>query len=100
MSIINTAAETKQHHIDVMGKEFGSLYNNLWNEHVWLNTKWDEYTVLFGTKPSRIDLLNQAAGKFFRIVQDSLFEGTLLAISRITDLTKTGKRNNCSKSQG
>ena len=95
MTRLNTAAETKQQHIDAMGEELGSLYNNLWNELVWINAKWNEYTELFGTKPSRIELLNRVAGKFFKIVQDSLFEGTLLAIARITDSTKTGKKNNC-----
>jgi hypothetical protein len=41
--------------------------------------------VLFGTKPSRIDLLNRAAPQFFRMLQDELFEATLLHLSRITD---------------
>lgn len=89
-----TAEEVKQHHIDVMGEDLGSLYNALWNELAWLYSKWGEYVELFGTKPSRIDLINSAAGHFFRIVQDSLWEDSLLHIARLTDPPCTaGKKN-------
>lgn len=68
--------------VEVMGDDLGSLYHALWNELAWLYSKWEEYVELFGTKPSRIDLLNKAAGHFFRIVQDSLWEESLLHIAR------------------
>ena len=78
MSSQRTAEEVKQHHIEVMGEDLGSLYHALWNELAWLYSKWGEYVELFGTKLSRIDLVNRAAGLFFRIVQDSLWEDSLL----------------------
>ena len=89
-----TAEEVRQHHIEVMGDELGSLYHALWNELAWLYSKWGEYVELFGTKPSRIELVNRAAGHFFRIVQDSLWEDALLHIARLTDPPKSvGKEN-------
>jgi len=94
MSRQETAEEVKQHHIEVMGRDLGTLYHALWNELAWLYWKWGEYVELFGTKPSRIDLINRAAGYFFRIVQDSLWDDSLLHISRLTDPPKSvGKKN-------
>ncbi len=94
MSTHRTAAETKQHHIEVMGEELGSLYHALWNELAWLYSKWGEYVELFGTKSSRIELINKAAGHFFRIVQDSLWEDILLHIARLTDPPKSAGKEN------
>lgn len=94
MSRNRTAEEVKQHHIEVMGEDLGTLFHALWNELAWLYFEWSEYVELFGTKPSRIDLLNQAAGRFFRMVQDSFWEDALLHISRLTDRPKiAGKEN-------
>ena len=77
-----------------MGEELGSLYHALWQEVVWLHTEWGEYVQLYGTKPSRIRLLNEAAPSFFRLVQDGLFETTVLKIARLTDPPKSlGKPN-------
>jgi hypothetical protein len=89
-----TAEEVKQHHLDSMGEELGGLYHALWNELAWLHSKWKEYADLFGTKPSRIELINKAAGHFFRVVQDSLWEGTILHIARLTDPPKSAGKEN------
>jgi hypothetical protein len=56
--------------------------------------KWGEYVELFGTKPSRIDLRNRAAGGFFRVVQDGLWEDVLLHVARLTDAPRSGGRAN------
>jgi hypothetical protein len=46
-------------------------------------------------KPERIEILNEAAGTFFRMLQDELFEVALLSIARLTDPPKTfGNQNN------
>jgi len=90
----STAKEVEQNHLDALGDDLGSLYHGLWNEVAQLYSKWDEYVELFGTKPSRIKLLNDAAPLFFRTVQDSLWESMLLHISRLTDPPKScGKAN-------
>lgn len=94
MAEIQSAEETKQKYISVMGNDLGSVFYALYNELVWQHVKWKEYQELFGTKPSRIDLINEAAPLFFHIVQDALWEDTLLHIARITDPPKScGKSN-------
>lgn len=80
-----TAEEVKQVHIDRMGPDLGRQYDQLWQEMAYVHQKWDQYVVLFGTKPGRIDLLNRSAGLFFRIVQDVLWEDTILHLARLTD---------------
>ena len=75
-----------------MGEALGKVFHALWQEVAWLYTKWGEYEALYGTKPSRIELMNQSAPRFFRIVQDSLWEETLMHIARLTDPPETGKK--------
>ncbi len=99
MSRIETAEEVKQSHIKEMGSDLGPLYHALWNELVWLYFKWGEYVELFGTKPSRIDLINRAAGYFFRVVQDSLWYDSLLHIARLTDPPESCRKKNLSIQQ-
>lgn len=85
-----TAEETKKANVAAMGEALGSQYTELWQEIVYLHRKWMEYLVLFGTKPSRIEILNKAAPAFFRMVQDLLWEETLLHIARLTDPPASG----------
>jgi hypothetical protein len=89
-----TADEVKKQHVEKMGDDLGSLFHALWNEVAWLYSKWDEYVELFGTKPSRIELLNKSAPLFFRTVQDSLWADTLLHIARLTDPPKSAGKSN------
>lgn len=91
-----TADEIKRRTIAEMGDELGSIYSELWQEVARLFSDWKEFVALFGTSPGRIDLLNSAAAYFFRTVQDSLWERTLLKIARLTDPAQTGKRKNLS----
>lgn len=91
-----TVEEIMQHNIAVMGNELGAIYSELWQEVGRLYSDWHEFVSLFGTNPERIDLLNHAAAHFFRTVQDSLWERTLLKIARITDPAQTGKKRNLS----
>jgi hypothetical protein len=89
-----TTDEAKANYIAVMGEPLGSLFHSLWQEVAWLFRKWDNYVELFGSKPSRVDLLNEAAPGFFSIVQDTLWEGILLHIARLTDPPNSaGKAN-------
>lgn len=89
-----TADEVKQEHIEKLGNNLGYLFNELENEVASLYMKWEEYVKLFGKTPSRIDLLNQSAPVFFKIVQDSLWENIILHLARLTDPPKSaGKKN-------
>ncbi len=86
-----TAEESKKECIDVMGEELGSQYAELWQEAVYLHSKWMEYVTLYGSKPERIPLLNKAAPTFFRMVQDVFWDDALLHIARLTDPPASGQ---------
>ncbi len=94
MATCRTAEESKKEYIACMGEDLGKVFHALWQEVAWLHVKWGEYVELFGKKPSRIELMNKAAPRFFRIVQDLLWEGTLLHIARLTDHPSTAGKNN------
>ncbi|BCG76760.1 AbiU2 domain-containing protein [Mesorhizobium sp. 113-3-3] len=85
MSKEQTAAEARAQYETAMGSELGAIYAELVQELCRTQLVWNQYKVLFGTKGSRVDLLNAASGSFFRIVQDCLFDQVLLSISRMTD---------------
>ena len=89
-----TAEEAKADHLRLMGEELGRTYDALWQQVAWVHGKWSDYVDLFGTKESRIELLNQAAPAFFRLVEDSLWENVLLHIARLTDPPATGRKQN------
>ncbi len=89
-----TAQEAKQHYIEKMGPDLGSHFAALWQEVASLHMKWEEYVALFGTSPERVETLNKTAPKYFRMLQDVLFEETLLHIGRLTDVPRVaGKQN-------
>jgi len=96
MDRYSTYEEAKRDNIEKLGDKLGSLFHELFNEVAWLYTKWGEYVELFGKAPSRINLLNQSAPMFFRIIQDSLWENVLLHIARLTDPPKSSGKNNLS----
>ena len=89
-----TAEEAKKEYIACMGEDLGKVFHALWQEMAWLHMKWGEYVELFGEKPSRIELMNRAAPRFFRIVQDLLWEQTILHIARLTDPSSTAGKDN------
>ncbi|GLR90887.1 hypothetical protein [Bradyrhizobium iriomotense] len=90
----HTAERIKQRNIDAMGEALGTQYSALWQELAVLHLYWAEYKELFGTKPSRIDLMNQAAPAFFHMLQEELWDSRLMHLARITDSPKSlGKDN-------
>ncbi len=88
------ADEVEQEYVAALGPHLGELFYHLRNDTIWLNLKWQEFTILFGSSPSRVDLLNRAAPAFFRIVQDALWEDALLHIARLTDPPRSAGKDN------
>ena len=91
-----TAEQVHQDYLAAMGQELGELFYALDNEVTWLHLQWRQFRVLYGDKESRIDLLNEAAPHFFRVVQDVLFDDTLLSIARLTGSVESVGRPNLS----
>ena len=79
-----------------MGSALGNVFFELRNECVMFHWKWQEYVVLFGTKPERIELLDEAAGAFFWIVQDTLWDDVFLRIARLTDPPRSAGKDTLS----
>jgi hypothetical protein len=73
-----TADEAKKANIKKMGEELGALYSALWQALAIVHANWTDYV-------ERITLLNRAAPAFFRMLQDELWEMSLLHIARLTD---------------
>jgi hypothetical protein len=80
-----SAVEAKNANIAKMGEPLGEMYSALWQEVATIHFHWKEYVELFGTKSERITLLNDVAPFFFRMIQDGLWETSLLHLSRLTD---------------
>lgn len=78
----------KEPYITKMGEPLGTQFCALWEQVVWLHIKWDNFAELFGTKPTRIELLNKSASSFFGMIQDVLWNDMLLHIGRLTDPPK------------
>lgn len=91
-----TPDKSKDANVVAMGEELGLLYSALWQQVAGLHHKWEQFVVLFGTKESRVQLLNASAGQFFRVVQDTLRGDTLLHIARLTDSAKSAGKSNLS----
>ena len=89
-----TSDEVERQYVEAMGSDLGRMHHKFWNECAWLHWKWDQFVILFGTSAGRVDLLNAAAGGFFRTVQDSLWEDVLLHICRLTDPPQSHRKDN------
>ena len=89
-----TAEQARARSVQVMGQELGETYEALWQEIVWVHRKWAEYATLYGTKESRVALLNRAAPSFARLIQDTLWEDVVLHIARLTDPPKSAGKHN------
>jgi len=96
MGTSRTADEALEHYIQTMGAQLGTVYHHLWQELAWLYAKWNEYVTLYGSNPSRVALVNKVAPQFFRVLQDALWEDTILHIARMTDPPKSAGKTNLS----
>jgi len=83
------SAETVEaEHLRAFGPQLGPLFHALYGEVVWLHAKWQEFCHLFAHSEDRVELLNDAAPHFFRIIQDMLWQDVALSIARLTDPPK------------
>ena len=96
MANLRTSDDIRDRYVTVLGKQLGDVHHAIWNDLAWLNAKWGQFNALFGETPERVEILNSAAPLFFRIVQDVLWDDTLLHIARLTDAPKIGSRTNLS----
>ena len=89
-----SAEQVRAENIAAMGTVLGELYTALRNELIFLCWRWEQYVDLFGEKPARVELLNRSAPFFFWVIQQVLWEDTLLAITRITGPVRSVGKDN------
>jgi hypothetical protein len=88
-----SAEEVEADRLAVLGPDLGPLFHALDNEVSWLHAKWKEFRELYASSPT-VDLLNQTAAFFFRVVQDTLWHDALLQVARLTDPPVTAGKSN------
>jgi AbiU2 len=83
-------------HFREMGTELGSVYDVLRDDVVRIHMKWNQYRQLYARSPERIELLNQAAGHLFGLIQEVLLEDVVMHLARLSDSERTGRKENLS----
>jgi len=77
-------------------KKLEGVFEEVRSQIILLHGWWDIYRQLFGTSRERIDLLNESASTFFRIVQDTLWDGIQLMIIKLSEPAQTRRKKNLS----
>ena len=75
------------------------IYKSLSEETTWLFGRWIVFCQLFWAKKENVDLLNEFAPSFFRMMQDTYIYYVIITICRITDPLKSLGKNNRTLSQ-
>lgn len=94
MTVIRTEDDIRADKLATMGSELGELHFLLWKDVASLHFEWNQYVELFGTHPSRIDVMNAAAPQFFWSLERVLWQDILLSLSRLADPAGTGGQQN------
>jgi hypothetical protein len=61
---------------------------------VWLHGHWFLYRQLYAKSSERVDLLNESAATFFRLLQNIFLQDTVLTVARLTDRSQISGREN------
>lgn len=72
--------------------ELENIFEKLRWEVATIHLRWTLYRQLYGANPKRVELLNETAALFFNQLQLILIEDTVLGLARLTDPTKSAKR--------
>ena len=76
-------------------EENREMFTRLCNDLAWLSAKWRLYLDLFSEKENA-DLLSSRAPGAFQIIEESLRNDMTMAMSRLSDPSQTGRRQNLS----
>jgi len=80
-----SSPETLASRRDSMGVELGTLFDSLYNDVLWLQTKWVQLGKLFLRSSHSRQTLFEAAPFFFEVLRGVLWEDVLLHLARLTD---------------
>lgn len=71
------------------------IFEGLWQEAASLHAHWELYLDLYGD-PEKIDLLNATVPSVFQLIEESLRATMTVSFGRLTDPSKTGRKDNLS----
>ena len=94
MTTHRTEAQIREEKIAAMGEKLGEVHFLLWKDLTWLSFEWHQYVELFGTDPTRVDIMNSSAPRFFWSLDRVLWQDILLSLSRLADPPGTGGKQN------
>lgn len=89
-----TGEEIQENYKTLLGEEFGNAYYHALSEWVDLRVTWKQFESLFGSGRERVDLINRCGGAFWYRVEKLFFEAVALAVCRLSDPIKTGRKSN------
>jgi len=96
MGRYNSAEEVREDRLRVLGTDLGAIYDALYNEVLWLHTKWGQYCILYAHSEARVELLNSVSGFFFSMIQDLMWQDIMLHLARLTDPKQSMSKDNLS----
>lgn len=76
--------------------EFNEIFERIHLETLLLHGRWLTYRALFAESQERINMLNSTASGFFRVIENALFDGVELGLSRLTDPARNKSQENLS----
>jgi hypothetical protein len=79
--------------------DVSEIFEELKKEIVWLHARWILFNQLYGGSERRIDLLNETAGTFFYVVQETFQADVYIALSKLSDPAVKGRFGNLSLEQ-
>ena len=80
-----SSLETRAARKSAMGADLGTLFDSLYNDVLWLQTKWVQLTKLYLHSSERTRALFGVAPFFFEVLRGVLWEDVLLHLARLTD---------------
>ena len=74
------------------------IFEYLWQETVSLHIHWELYLDLYGDR-KKVDVLNATVPSVFQLIEENLRANLTVSFGRLTDPSKTGKKDNLSLTQ-
>jgi hypothetical protein len=85
--------------VEQITSEIEKIYKPLYQDICYIHTKWGIFRQLYVSDKNTVDILNKSGALFFRITQELLVDDIVLSLSRLTDPSKTFKKDNLSLEQ-
>ena len=75
--------QRRQRYVAAMGEELADVFIALDQDLQWVIIRWSQFGKLYGGTEGRLEVLNRAAPFFFWVIQQTLWEDVILAVTRM-----------------